>query len=90
MSVLPAALVEEVVVTAVTRKCLHGVSSQIRRRELYLYSAHIFLLAAVMSRDALMTRSRLSWCSSSSARKASNIGMKGEEGGGFEWSMISA
>jgi hypothetical protein len=31
-----------------------------------------------MSRDALMTRSRRSWCSSSSFRKPSNIGMNGE------------
>jgi hypothetical protein len=31
-----------------------------------------------MSRDALMILSRRSWCSSSSARKPSNIGMNGE------------
>lgn len=40
--------------------------------------SHIFLLNAVMSREALMMRSRRSWCSSSSLRKLSNMGMKGE------------
>ena len=39
---------------------------------------HIFFDEAVMSREALMTRSRLSWCSSSSLRKVSNIGMNGD------------
>lgn len=39
---------------------------------------HIFFDAAVMSRDALMVRSRRSWCSSSSARKVSNMGRKGD------------
>ena len=43
--------------------------------------AHIFLLRAVTSLDALMMRSRRSWCSSSSLRKASNMGMKGEGSG---------
>ena len=43
--------------------------------------AHIFLLKAVMSRDAFIMRSRRSWCSSSSRRKVSNMGMKGEMGG---------
>ncbi len=43
--------------------------------------AHIFLLSAVMSLEALMIRSRRSWCSSSSLRKVSNIGMKGDAGG---------
>lgn len=43
-----------------------------------LEEAHIFLLAAVMSRDALITRSRRSWCSSSSALNTSNIGMYGD------------
>jgi len=38
----------------------------------------IFFDAAVMSRDALMVRSRRSWCSSNSARKVSNMGMKGD------------
>ena len=37
--------------------------------------AHIFLLWAVMSLEALTIRSRRSWCSSSSVRKVSNIGM---------------
>lgn len=41
-------------------------------------NAHIFLLSAVMSRDAFMMRSRRSWCESSSSRKVSNMGMKGE------------
>ena len=43
--------------------------------------AHIFLLSAVMSLEALMIRSRRSWCSSSSLRKVSNIDMKGDSGG---------
>ena len=41
--------------------------------------AHIFLLRAVMSREALITRSRRSWCSSSSARKVVNIEVKDED-----------
>ena len=40
--------------------------------------SHIFLLRAVISREALITRSRRSWCSSSSARKVENMEMKGE------------
>ena len=43
--------------------------------------AHIFLLSAVMSLEALMIRSRRSWCSSTSLRKVSNIDMKGDAGG---------
>ena len=43
--------------------------------------AHIFLLSAVMSLEALMIRSRRSWCSSNSLRKVSNIDMKGDAGG---------
>ena len=43
--------------------------------------AHIFLLSAVMSLEALMIRSRRSWCSSNSLRKVSNMGMKGDTGG---------
>lgn len=39
---------------------------------------YIFLLFAVISLDAFSTRSRRSWCSSSSARKYSNIGIYGE------------
>ncbi len=42
------------------------------------HSAHIFLLKAVMSREALMIRSLRSWCSSSSLRKTSNMGMNGD------------
>lgn len=42
------------------------------------HSAHIFLLKAVMSREALMMRSLRSWCSSSSLRKTSNMGMNGD------------
>ena len=45
---------------------------------------YIFLLKAVISLEALMTRSRLSWCSSSSARKVSNMGIKGDVGAGLE------
>ena len=45
---------------------------------------YIFLLKAVMSREALITRSRLSWCSSSSARNVSNMGMYGDVEGGLE------
>ena len=37
------------------------------------------MLFAVISRDALMTRSLRSWCASSSLRKWSNIGIYGEE-----------
>ena len=47
---------------------------------------HIFLLAAVMSRDALMIFSRLSWCSSSSVRKPSNMAMYGDDG----WSTCAS
>lgn len=39
--------------------------------------AHIFLLSAVISRLALMMRSRRSWCSSSSSRKFSKIEIVG-------------
>lgn len=39
---------------------------------------HIFLLSAVMSREALTMRSLRSWCSSNSLRKDSNIGMNGD------------
>jgi hypothetical protein len=38
----------------------------------------IFFDAAVISRDALMVRSRRSWCSSNSARNVSNMGRKGD------------
>jgi hypothetical protein len=38
----------------------------------------IFFDAAVISREALMVRSRRSWCSSNSARKVSNMGRKGD------------
>ena len=48
--------------------------------------AHIFLLNAVMSREALMMRSRRSWCSSSSLRKDSNAGMNGD--GALDESMV--
>lgn len=41
--------------------------------------AHIFLDEAVMSLEALMMRSRRSWCSSSSARNPSNMDMIGDE-----------
>lgn len=41
-------------------------------------SAYIFLLFAVMSRDAFMIRSRRSWCVSSSDRKVWNMGMYGD------------
>jgi hypothetical protein len=53
-----------------------------------LQYTYIFLLAAVMSRDALIVRSRLSWCSSSSSRNCSNIDMKGDCG--FEVSMFGS
>ena len=43
--------------------------------------AHIFLLSAVMSLEALMIRSRRSWCSSNSRRNVSNMDMKGDAGG---------
>jgi hypothetical protein len=39
---------------------------------------NIFFDAAVISREALMVRSRRSWCSSNSARKVSNMGRKGD------------
>ena len=54
-----------------------------KRRSSYAYVrlAHIFLLSPVMSLEALMIRSRRSWCSSNSLRKVSNIGMKGDAGG---------
>lgn len=41
--------------------------------------AYIFLDDAVISLEALMMRSRRSWCSSNSARKPSNMLMIGEE-----------
>lgn len=40
--------------------------------------AHIFLLSAVISREALIMRSRRSWCSSRLSRNFSNMGMKGD------------
>jgi hypothetical protein len=43
-------------------------------RECY---ADIFLLFAVTSREAMITRSRRAWCSSSAVRKSSNIGIYG-------------
>lgn len=50
---------------------------------------YIFLLRAVMSLEALITRSRRSWCSSSSSRKMVNMGMKllfeREAGWGWSW-----
>ena len=39
---------------------------------------HIFLEAAVISREALIMRSLRSWCSSSSAQNRSKSGMKGD------------
>ena len=54
---------------------------------------YFFFDAAVTSRETLVTRSRLSWCSSNSARKCSNMGRKGdvvsavEETAGLEPSM---
>lgn len=44
--------------------------------------AHVFLLRAVMSLDALTILSRRSWCSSSSLRKVSKTAMNGETGVG--------
>jgi hypothetical protein len=43
-----------------------------------IIDTHIFLLAAVISREAFMIRSLRSWCSSSSVRKVSNMGMNGD------------
>lgn len=40
--------------------------------------AYIFFDDAVISLEALMMRSLRSWCSSNSARKLSNMGMKGD------------
>lgn len=40
--------------------------------------AHIFLLNAVISREALIMRSRRSWCSSRLSRNFSNMGMNGD------------
>jgi hypothetical protein len=65
----------------------YAVHCQRCRDHQYQYP-HIFLLAAVMSRDALIVRSRLSWCSSSSSRNCSNIGMYGDCG--FDVSMFGA
>ena len=45
---------------------------------------YIFLLKAVISLEALITRSRLSWCSSSSARNVSNMGIYGDVEAGLE------
>lgn len=39
---------------------------------------YIFFDEAVISLEALMMRSLRSWCSSNSARKLSNMGMKGD------------
>lgn len=39
---------------------------------------HIFLLSAVISREALKMRSLRSWCSSNSVRKDSNMDMNGD------------
>ena len=60
-----------------------------KRRSCYacVQLAHIFLLSPVMSLEALMIRSRRSWCSSNSVRKVSNIGMKGDAGGAAASSM---
>lgn len=50
-----------------------------RAYEDFIRLVYIFFEAAVTSRDALIILSRRSWCSSSSARKVSNMGMNGDE-----------
>ena len=51
---------------------------------------YIFLEDAVMSLEALMMRSLRSWCSSSSARKPSNMDMIGDEPVVLSCSSIAA
>ena len=51
---------------------------------------YIFLDEAVISLEALMMRSLRSWCSSSSARKPSNMDMIGDEPVVLSCSSIAA
>ena len=58
--------------------CTHVPSSSPPKKKKKKRKRHyIFLLRAVTSLDTLITRSRRSWCSSSSLRKAPNMDMKG-------------
>jgi hypothetical protein len=52
--------------------------------------SYIFFEDAVISLDALIMRSRRSWCSSSSARKPSNMGMNGDWFAVLSWSSMAA
>jgi hypothetical protein len=51
--------------------------------------SYIFLDDAVISLEALMIRSLRSWCSSSSARKPSNMDMIGDEIGALALALVS-
>jgi hypothetical protein len=51
---------------------------------------YIFFEDAVISLDALIMRSRRSWCSSSSARKPSNMDMNGDWLAVLSWASMAA
>jgi hypothetical protein len=58
--------------------CKANILNWVRTHQSVLRISHIFLLAAVMSLLAFVILSRRSWCSSSSALKASNMGINGD------------
>ena len=89
--VLCEELLSVLILRTLWKKCAHRCSENILARvsgtwhqkscrPLLGRESHIFLLRAVISREALITRSRRSWCSSSSARNVENMEVKGEAG----------